>query len=118
MANKKKSFDAVAASRRWRRATSQTLDKMAPGEQVAFLNRQLNKPMFPIEEGDPMIALANSAPANFEARGNKLRAEARAEVTDYCAKGKAWEGLRKNVALLGIRGKPRVLFAGSRNSTV
>jgi hypothetical protein len=38
---KKKTFDAVAQSRRWRRATSKLLNKMAPEEQIAFLNRRL-----------------------------------------------------------------------------
>lgn len=38
---KKKPFDAVAASRRWRRATSRRLNKMTPEEQIAFLNRRL-----------------------------------------------------------------------------
>jgi hypothetical protein len=41
MATKKKSFDAVAESRRWRRATSKLLNAMTPGEQIAFLNRRL-----------------------------------------------------------------------------
>ena len=39
--HEKKSFDALAASRRWRRATSKLLDKMTPEEQIAFLNRRL-----------------------------------------------------------------------------
>jgi len=38
---KKKTFDAVAQSRRWRRATSKLLNKMTPEEQIAFLNRRL-----------------------------------------------------------------------------
>jgi hypothetical protein len=38
---KKKSFDAIAQSRRWRRATSRLLNKMAPEEQLVFLNRRL-----------------------------------------------------------------------------
>ncbi len=42
MATKKKSFDALAASRRWRRATSKLLNKMTPEEQIAFLNRRLD----------------------------------------------------------------------------
>jgi hypothetical protein len=41
MATKKKTFDAVAASRRWRRTTSRLLNKMTPEEQIAFLNRRL-----------------------------------------------------------------------------
>lgn len=39
---KKKPFDAVAASRRWRRTTSKLLNKMTPEEQIAFLNRRLD----------------------------------------------------------------------------
>ncbi len=38
---KKKTFDAVAESRRWRRTTSKQLNKMTPAEQLAFLNRRL-----------------------------------------------------------------------------
>jgi hypothetical protein len=38
---KKKNFDAVAASRRWRRTTSKQLNKMTPEGQLAFLNRRL-----------------------------------------------------------------------------
>lgn len=41
MATKKKIFDAVASSRRWRQATSKLLNKMTPEEQLAFLNRRL-----------------------------------------------------------------------------
>ena len=41
MAMKKKPFDAVAESRRWRRTTSRLLDRMTPAEQIAFLNRRL-----------------------------------------------------------------------------
>jgi hypothetical protein len=43
MATKKKTFDAVAASRRWRRTTSRLLNKMTPAEQIAFLNRRVEK---------------------------------------------------------------------------
>jgi hypothetical protein len=38
---KKKTFDAVASSRRWRLATSKLLNRMTPDEQIAFLNRRL-----------------------------------------------------------------------------
>jgi hypothetical protein len=38
---KKKTVDAVAQSRRWRIVTSKLLNKMTPGEQIAFLNRRL-----------------------------------------------------------------------------
>jgi hypothetical protein len=41
MATTKKTFDALAASRRWRRTTSRLLNKMTPEEQIAFLNRRL-----------------------------------------------------------------------------
>ena len=40
---KKKTFDAVASSRRWRRTTSKLLNKMTPEEQIAFLNRRLEQ---------------------------------------------------------------------------
>ena len=38
---KKKTFDAVASSRRWRIATSKLLNRMTPEEQIVFLNRRL-----------------------------------------------------------------------------
>lgn len=41
MATKKKTFDAVVESRRWRRTTSRLLNKMTADEQIAFLNRSL-----------------------------------------------------------------------------
>ena len=39
---KKKTFDAVESSRRWRRTTSKLLNGMTPEEQIAFLNRRLS----------------------------------------------------------------------------
>jgi hypothetical protein len=57
MATKKKSFDAVASSRRWRRATSKLLNKMSPEEQMAFLNRRLeNWPAAPATKSAPTPA--------------------------------------------------------------
>jgi hypothetical protein len=57
MATKKKSFDAVKSSRRWRRATSKQLNKLTPEEQIAFLNRRLaNWPATP--KTKPARALA------------------------------------------------------------
>jgi hypothetical protein len=50
---KKKTFDAVAQSRRWRIATSKLLNKMTPGEQIAFLNRRL--------AGLPAVSVAKRA---------------------------------------------------------
>ena len=41
MANKKKTIDAVASSRRWRQATSKLLNKMTAEQQIAFLNGRL-----------------------------------------------------------------------------
>jgi hypothetical protein len=38
---KKKTFDAIASSRRWRRETSKLLSKMTSAERIAFLNRRL-----------------------------------------------------------------------------
>jgi hypothetical protein len=38
---KKKIFNAVAQSRRWRMATSKLLNKMTPEERIAFVNRRL-----------------------------------------------------------------------------
>jgi hypothetical protein len=39
---KKKTFEAVASSRRWRIATSKLLNRMTPEEQIVFLNRRLS----------------------------------------------------------------------------
>jgi hypothetical protein len=41
MATKKESFDAVAASRRWRRAVSRQVRGMTSAERIAFFNRRL-----------------------------------------------------------------------------
>ncbi len=41
MATKKKTFDAVAASRRWRRETSRLVRDMTSEERMAFFNRRL-----------------------------------------------------------------------------
>ena len=43
MATKKKTFDAVASSRRRRQATSKLLNKLTPEEQLVFLNRRLGQ---------------------------------------------------------------------------
>jgi hypothetical protein len=40
MATKKKTFDAVAESRRWRRKTSRRVRGMTLGERLAFFNRR------------------------------------------------------------------------------
>jgi len=42
MATKKKPFDALAASRRWRRKTSRLVRGMTPDERMAFFNRRLD----------------------------------------------------------------------------
>ncbi len=41
MATKKKPFDALAASRRWRRKTSRLVRGMTPDERKAFFNCRL-----------------------------------------------------------------------------
>ena len=38
---KKKSFDAVAESRKWRVATGRQLSRMTRSERIAFLNQRL-----------------------------------------------------------------------------
>ena len=54
---KKKTFDAVAESRRWRMATSKLLNKMTPEEQIAFLNRRLaNWPAASAAKADALVA--------------------------------------------------------------
>lgn len=57
MATKKKTFDAVASSRRWRQATSKLLNKMTAEEQLAFLNRRLTTwPAKPKPKGSRALA--------------------------------------------------------------
>jgi hypothetical protein len=41
MTTKKKTFDAIAASRRWRRETGRVVRDMTPEERMAFFNRRL-----------------------------------------------------------------------------
>jgi len=43
MAEKIKRFDAIAASRQWRRATGKVLSRMTPDDQIAYLNRHLKE---------------------------------------------------------------------------
>jgi hypothetical protein len=54
MATKKKTFDAIASSRRWRRETSKLLSQMTSAERIAFLNRRL--------EDWPSASKASSVP--------------------------------------------------------
>jgi hypothetical protein len=57
MATKKKIFDAVAASRRWRRKTSRLLREMTSAERIAFLNRRLeNWPAAPAAKSPRELA--------------------------------------------------------------
>jgi hypothetical protein len=57
--------------------------------------------------------------SEFAARGDAVRAESRAEVARMCAEGRAWEGMRKNAALLGIKtdggARLKVIFGGRRH---
>jgi hypothetical protein len=41
MATKKKNFDAIGASRQWRRTTSRKVRGMSSEERIAFFNRSL-----------------------------------------------------------------------------
>lgn len=43
MATKKKAFDAIAESRKWRRQTSRLLLAMTSAERIAFLDRCLKR---------------------------------------------------------------------------
>jgi hypothetical protein len=56
--------------------------------------------------------------SEFAARGDAIRAEFRADVARKSAEGKAWEGLRENAALLGIRtdngSRLKVVFGARR----
>jgi len=44
---------AIAASRRWRRATSKLLNNMTAEEQIVFLNRHLNSLRAPAASKPP-----------------------------------------------------------------
>jgi hypothetical protein len=54
---KNKSFDAVAASRKWRIATGQKLSRMTRAERVAFLNQRLAT----LRAAAPLKTLAHAA---------------------------------------------------------
>lgn len=57
MATKKKTFDAVAESRRWRRKTSRLVRDMTSGERIAFFNRRLeNWPAAPTTKSGHEVA--------------------------------------------------------------
>ena len=50
----------------------------------------------------------------FSARVDAVHVKSRAAVTRQAAEGNAWEGMRRNVALLGIRtdsaSRPKMVF--------
>lgn len=56
--------------------------------------------------------------SDFTARGDAVRAESRAAMARKSAEGKAWDGLRENVALLGIKtdgaSRPKMVFGAKR----
>lgn len=56
--------------------------------------------------------------SDFAARGDAVRAESRAAMARKSAEGKAWDGLRENVALLGIKTdgstRPKMVFGAKR----
>jgi hypothetical protein len=56
--------------------------------------------------------------SEFSARGDAARAESRAAMSRKSAEGKAWDGMRENVALLGIktdgRARPKMVFGAKR----
>ena len=55
--------------------------------------------------------------SDFSARGDAVRAESRAAVARDCDEGRAWDGIRKNTALLGMKtdsaSRPKVMFGAS-----
>ena len=56
--------------------------------------------------------------SDFSARIDAVHAELRADVARKCAEGKAWDGLRENVALLGLKtdagSRPKLVFGARR----
>lgn len=56
--------------------------------------------------------------SEFSARGNAVRAESRAAMARKSAEGKAWDGMRENIALLGMKtdgaSRPRMVFGAKR----
>ncbi len=54
MATKKKTFDALAASRRWRRKTSRLMRGMTPDERMEFFNGQPGNPPAEIVRRPPL----------------------------------------------------------------
>lgn len=65
-------------------------------------------------------AIGSLARSDFSARGDALRAASRMEVAQTCASGKAWDGIRKNAAQIGMAcdssagGGLRVVFGAGR----
>ncbi len=48
-------------------------------------------------------AISSAFRSDFAARGDAIRAESRADVARKVAEGEAWEGMKTNAALLGIK---------------
>lgn len=69
-------------------------------------------------KGVLLRAVKNLTRSGFAARGDAIRAESRAAMARKRAEGKAWEGLRENVALLGIKtdgaSRPKMVFGAKR----
>lgn len=56
MTKKNKRFDAVAESRKWRVKTGALLATMTPKEQIAFLNRHLERFRAAPKKGQAAVA--------------------------------------------------------------
>lgn len=63
-------------------------------------------------------AIKSHVRSDFAARGDALRAESRAEVAKLSSEGRAWDGMRANVALMGMRShegsRTRIVSLGTR----
>lgn len=63
-------------------------------------------------------AISSLTRSEFSARGEAVRAESRAAMARKSAAGNAWDGMRENVALLGIKtdgaSRPKMVFGSKR----
>lgn len=63
-------------------------------------------------------AIKSHVRSDFAAHGDALRAESRAEVAKLSSEGRAWDGMRTNVALMGMKShedsRTRIVSLGAR----
>lgn len=71
MKTKPKTFDAVAASRKWREDTGRMLDAMSMGERLAFLEGLRNRGTAVVETGG--AAVLREEPAKYVVKASEQK---------------------------------------------